>query len=97
MLAQHYKKKTLLSRIREWSKTDQEGTSLFGLIKAAEHLGIKLTGVKADKVDDIHNSELPMIAHIINDLGYMHFVIIEKKTKKSFILLIQQKEKKFFF
>ncbi|WP_426451309.1 peptidase domain-containing ABC transporter (plasmid) [Staphylococcus xylosus] len=93
MLAQHYKKKTLLSRIREWSKTDQEGTSLFGLIKAAEHLGIKLTGVKADKVDDIHNSELPMIAHIINDLGYMHFVIIEKKTKKKLHIIDPAKGK----
>lgn len=87
MLAEYYGKKTLLSRIREWSKTDKEGTSLYGLIKAGEQLGIVLTGVKGEKVTDIKNEDLPMIAHILNDQGFMHFIIIEK-IKKNKIYIV---------
>lgn len=93
MLAQYYKKKTLISRIRDWTKTDQEGTSLYGLIKGGEKLGINLTGVKAEKVNDIKNSKLPIIAHIINDQGYPHFVIIEKKTEKKIHIIDPAKGK----
>ncbi|MGW7931655.1 peptidase domain-containing ABC transporter [Staphylococcus xylosus] len=81
MIAQYYGKKTTVSRIREWSKTDKEGTTLFGLIKGGEHLGIELTGVRADTISDIEKKDLPMIAHIKNEQGYMHFIIIEGISK----------------
>lgn len=87
------RKKTLLSRIREWTKTDKEGTSLYGIIEGGKHLGINITGVKAENTSDIDNSELPMIAHIINDQGYMHFVIIEKKTKNNLHIIDPAKGK----
>ncbi|MBF0811968.1 peptidase domain-containing ABC transporter [Staphylococcus xylosus] len=93
MLAHYYGKKTLLSRIREWTKTDKEGTSLYGIIEGGKHLGINITGVKAENTSDIDNSELPMIAHIINDQGYMHFVIIEKKTKNNLHIIDPAKGK----
>ncbi|WP_322560402.1 cysteine peptidase family C39 domain-containing protein, partial [Staphylococcus haemolyticus] len=32
MLSHHFGKKTLISRIREWTKTDKNGTSLYGMI-----------------------------------------------------------------
>lgn len=94
MIAHYHKKKTLLSRIREWAKTNEEGTSLYGLIEAGKKLGIELTGVKADSLIDLESTELPMIAHIVNDKGFMHFVIIEKRKKKHYISLILRKEKK---
>lgn len=81
MLSQYYGKKTMLSRIREWSKTDKEGTSLYGLIQAGEKLGIELTGVKADNLTTIKHNDFPMIARILNDHGFMHFIIIEKKKR----------------
>lgn len=59
MLAIYFGKNTMISRVREWSKTDKEGTSLYGLIKGGEKLGINLTGVRADKISDIKKDELP--------------------------------------
>lgn len=93
MLSQYYGKKTMISRIREWSKTDKEGTTLYGLIKGGKSLGIELTGVKAEKANDIDKSDLPMIAHIMNEQGYMHFIIIEKKTQKNFHIIDPAKGK----
>lgn len=80
MLAKYYGKNTMISQIREWSKTNEEGTSLYGLIKSGERLGIDLTGVKGDKIEDIENNDLPVIAHIVNEKGFLHFIVIEKKT-----------------
>ncbi|MGJ5682680.1 peptidase domain-containing ABC transporter [Staphylococcus equorum] len=87
MLAQHYGKKPMLSRIREWSKTDKEGTSLYGLIKGGRHLGIELTGVRGEQIEDIENDDLPVIAHVVNEEGFMHFIIIEKKKNNKLHIL----------
>jgi len=99
MISQYYGKKTLVSRIRKWSRTDEEGTSLYGLIKGGEHLGIELTGVKADGIKDIQVSDLPLIAHILNEDGFPHFIIIEKKTHKKLHIIdpAKGKEKMSFY
>ena len=93
MLAIYFGKNTMISRVREWSKTDKEGTSLYGLIKGGEKLGINLTGVRADKISDIKKDELPVIAHIINEKGFMHFIIVEKVTDKNIFILDPAKGK----
>lgn len=93
MLSNYFGKKTLLSRIREWSKTDKNGTSLYGLIEGGKNLGIELTGVEAKKASDISKSDLPIIAHIVNEQGYMHFVIIEKKTEMKLHIIDPAKGK----
>ncbi|MDW8544526.1 peptidase domain-containing ABC transporter [Staphylococcus sp. 50Mo3-1] len=92
-------KKTLVSRIRKWSRTDEEGTSLYGLIKGGERLGIELTGVKADGIKDIQVSDLPLIAHILNEDGFPHFIIIEKKTHNKLYIIdpAKGKEKMSFY
>lgn len=99
MISQYYGKKTLVSRIRKWSRTDEEGTSLYGLIKGGEHLGIELTGVKADGIKDIQVSDLPLIAHILNEDGFPHFIIIEKKTHNKLHIIdpAKGKEKMSFY
>lgn len=86
-------KKTLISRIREWTKTDKNGTSLYGMIEGGKQLGIELTGVKAKKVNDISNTDLPLIAHITNEQGYMHFIIIERKTENKIYIIDPAKGK----
>ena len=42
-----------IPRLRDYAKTDKLGTNLYGLIKAGEHIGIKLTGVKVDSVKEL--------------------------------------------
>ncbi|MGW8126789.1 peptidase domain-containing ABC transporter, partial [Staphylococcus xylosus] len=93
MISQYFGKKTLISRIRDWSNTDKEGTSLYGLIRAGEILGIKLTGIKAEDISEIKNSDLPLIAHIINEKGFLHFVIIEKRSENNLHIIDPAKGK----
>ncbi|MDW8571586.1 peptidase domain-containing ABC transporter [Staphylococcus shinii] len=85
--------------MRKWSRTDEEGTSLYGLIKGGERLGIELTGVKADGIKDIQVSDLPLIAHILNEDGFPHFIIIEKKTHNKLYIIdpAKGKEKMSFY
>lgn len=93
MLSQYYGKKTVISRIRQWSKTDKEGTTLYGLIKAGEYLGLNLTGFSTDNIEDIKKSKLPVLVHIINEQGFPHFIIIEKRTKNKFHIIDPAKGK----
>lgn len=87
MLARYYKKKVSIPKLREWAETNKEGTSLFGMIKAGEKIGINLTGVRVEDVNEISNEDVPIIAHIINEQGYYHFVIIKKIKKNSLIII----------
>ena len=69
------------------AKTDKLGTNLYGLIKAGEKIGIQLTGVEVESIKELNSAKFPVIAHIINQQGYDHFVIIEKiKNNKIHIV-----------
>ncbi|MGX0036135.1 ATP-binding cassette, subfamily C, bacteriocin exporter [Staphylococcus auricularis] len=78
MLAQHFGKRVSVPRLRDLAKTDKLGTNLYGLVHAAKEIGLELTGVEVDSVAEFDNVELPVIAHIINQQGYDHFIIIEQ-------------------
>ncbi|MDW8574374.1 cysteine peptidase family C39 domain-containing protein [Staphylococcus shinii] len=68
-------------------------------MKGGERLGIELTGVKADGIKDIQVSDLPLIAHILNEDGFPHFIIIEKKTHNKLYIIdpAKGKEKMSFY
>ncbi len=83
MISQYYGKRVSIPRLREYAKTDKLGTNLYGLVKAGEQIGIKLTGVQAESFNDLHTVELPIIAHIVNHQGYDHFIIIEHIKKDT--------------
>ena len=53
MISQSFGKRISIPRLRDYAKTDKLGTNLYGLIKAGEHIGIKLTGVKVDSVKEL--------------------------------------------
>ncbi|WP_348771619.1 cysteine peptidase family C39 domain-containing protein [Aceticella autotrophica] len=52
-MSKQYGLKIPISKIRESAGTDKQGTSAYGLIKAAEKLGLTAKGVKANKPEDI--------------------------------------------
>lgn len=93
MISQSFGKRVSIPRLREYAKTDKLGTNLYGLIKAGEHIGIELTGVKATSVKELKKVELPIIAHVINKQGYNHFVIIESLKKDKFHIVDPAKGK----
>ena len=77
MISQYYGKRVSIPRLREYAKTDKLGTNLYGLVKAGEQIGIELTGVEAESIENLKEVQLPIIAHVINKQGYDHFVIVE--------------------
>lgn len=78
-VAAYYKLKLPVSRIRQWAGTDKKGTNAWGLIKAAEKLGMTAKGVRATP-DALNEVPLPAIAHVIINEKLQHFVVIYKVT-----------------
>ena len=65
---------TGLPRVRSWSGTNANGTSLLGLHRAAVTLGFEARGATGD-YDDLRKEELPCIAHVVHE-GAQHYVIV---------------------
>ena len=61
--------------LREMTNTNKFGVSAFNLIEAAKKIGFIATGVSGD-IENIQNTNLPCIAHIIINKSYKHFVVI---------------------
>ena len=81
-IAEHYKLKIPISRIRQMAGTDKKGTNVLGLLKAAEKLGFSAKGVKGG-VDALDKIPVPAIAHVIVKEVLHHFVVIYKVTGKE--------------
>jgi len=78
-VASYYKLKLPVSKIRQWSGTDKKGTNAWGLIKAAEKMGMTAKGVKATP-EALSEIPLPAIAHVIVNEKLQHYVVIYKIT-----------------
>ena len=77
MILKHYKTEIPLHKLRELSGTDLEGTSVFGLKKTLEKLDFDCLVIQADS--DLWEEKelpLPLIAHVIIDNKYPHYVVI---------------------
>lgn len=64
-----------IARIRQYAGTNERGTTLLGLIEAAEKMGFAARGVRAD-AESLSAVPLPAIAHVVTDDGLSHFVIV---------------------
>lgn len=77
-IAKDYGIKKSLAFFRNITKTDINGTNVFGLVEALTHLGFEVQAFQTsiDELITIEKSMFPMIARIINDDGQYHFVVI---------------------
>lgn len=57
-IAEHFKLKIPLARVRQYASTDKKGTNLFGLIEAATKLGFMAKGVKGP-IESLSKIPLP--------------------------------------
>ena len=74
--------------LRELTKTTKEGVTALNLLKCARELGFEAYGIKG-KLNSIKKEYLPIIAHVIIDKKYPHFVVIYKiDFKKNRILVM---------
>lgn len=78
----HYGLQYPVARIRQYAFTDQKGTNVLGLIKAAQKLGFTAKGVKA-VFDALRVVPKPTIAHVVVQDRLQHYVVIYKVTSKN--------------
>ncbi|AGF59246.1 ATP-binding cassette subfamily B protein [Clostridium saccharoperbutylacetonicum] len=86
-IAMKYGLKLSLSKLREISGTDSEGTSVYGIMEAAKSLGFSAKAVKVSSNEEIFDDlKTPLIAHVVVDSILLHYVVIHKITKESILI-----------
>ncbi|RDU21857.1 peptidase domain-containing ABC transporter [Anaerosacchariphilus polymeriproducens] len=86
-ISKQYGLKLSVSKIREAAGTDLEGTSVYGIIQAAQKLKFSTKAVRVEKKEEIFdNLPTPLIAHVIIEDVLLHFVVIQKITKKYILV-----------
>jgi ABC-type bacteriocin transporter len=80
-VAAYYGLHTPVSSIRQFAGTDKQGTSLLGLIEAAEQLQFQCRGVKAAGID-LSGVPVPTIFHLVQENDMQHFIVVYKTRKK---------------
>ena len=84
-IIQYYGGYVPLEKIKIDTRTDNKGTSAYNIINAAKRYGFQAYGIKLDSINDI--ALFPAIAHIVQDNGVNHFVIILSMNKKYVSLM----------
>jgi ATP-binding cassette subfamily B protein len=70
-----------ISQVRPLAGTDQQGTSLLGLIEASRKLGFDSKGVKGDR-ESLLKIPKPAIAHVVLNQKRHHYVIIYQTSRR---------------
>lgn len=91
MIADHYGMKFPLSKLRELTKTDLNGTNLYGMVDGAEKIGLisnALKGSSEDLLSGIKENEVrfPFTAHMICNEVSFHYVVVYNSNDKGFYL-----------
>lgn len=85
-IAKFYGLSKSIAQIRQIAGTDREGTNIYGIVKAAEQIGMTAKAVKGDKESLFSDFSLPAIAHVIKDDSLLHYLVIYKISKKDIIV-----------
>ncbi len=81
-----------LEILRQDTNTTIEGTTAYHLVKTARNYGFDAYGMKLEKIDELKDVILPIIAHVvINNLN--HFLVIYEIKENSMILMDPSKGK----
>src|SRR5882762_8639764 len=80
-IASYYHLRIPVTRVRQYAGTNKQGTTISGLIDAAEKLNFQ-TKVGKGTVDSLSKIPLPAIAHIKLASGLHHYVVVYKIEKK---------------
>lgn len=78
MILNYYGKKVSNTKLRDYTKTDKNGTSIYGISQGCKKLGFDTNAFELDSIEELEELKVPMIAHVLNDMNYEHYVIIEK-------------------
>lgn len=80
-IAAHHKLNLPVARIRQLAGTDKKGTTVLGIVEAAQKLGFEAKGVKGP-FESLFKIPKPAIVHLLVNGVLQHFVVIDKVDKK---------------
>lgn len=88
-IALYYGKSIALTVIREASGTCSAGTSIKGLIDSCQKLGLVAKAWKSENKElaTLEKMDAPLILHIINQSGDLHFVVLYGFRKRKAIVM----------
>ena len=75
-----------IMRLRQLAETDQQGTTLLGLSRAATQLGYSAKAVRGT-ADQLRHAPMPAIAHVLNSRGERHYVVLERANARRVWLM----------
>lgn len=85
-ISKTYDLKLQISKIREIAGTDSYGTSIFGIVRAAEQLGFSAKAIKGTRENLLTPFPLPAIANVLTEDNIQHYVVIHSINEKKVII-----------
>jgi len=87
MIIRTYKGGCSKEYLRNLTHTTKDGTTAYDLMKAGEKFHFTTFGLKG-KIEDLEEAYFPVIAHVIKDEVYQHFVVVYKFDKTKHTLIV---------
>ena len=86
-IAKFYGSDFSLAHLRELAKTNKEGTTALGIVKAADEMGFETRPVQADKMlFDMSDVPYPFIVHVNKEGKLQHYYVVYQ-TKKDYLIV----------
>ncbi|HHG7635261.1 TPA: peptide cleavage/export ABC transporter BlpA [Streptococcus pneumoniae] len=86
-IAKFYGSDFSLAHLRELAKTNKEGTTALGIVKAANEMGFETRPVQADKtLFDMSDVPYPFIVHVNKEGKLQHYYVVYQ-IKKDYLII----------
>ena len=86
-IAKNYGSDFSLAHLRELAKTDMEGTTALGIVRAAKSLNFETRVIQADMtMFDMTEIPYPFIAHVAKAGKYLHYYVVYGVKKDKIII-----------
>ena len=86
-IAKFYGSDFSLAHLRELAKTNKEGTTALGIVKAANEMGFETRPVQADKtLFDMRDVPYPFIVHVNKEGKLQHYYVVYQ-TRKDYLII----------
>jgi ATP-binding cassette, subfamily C, bacteriocin exporter len=79
----YYQAEVSLEKLREWSGTGLQGSSMLGLYQAASQAGFRAQGARAGGTADLRELQHPCILHVSPGNGRLHYVVYYPSPAKK--------------
>ncbi|MCE2172062.1 peptide cleavage/export ABC transporter [Streptococcus thermophilus] len=86
-IAKFYGSDYSLAHLRELAKTNKEGTTALGIVKAAQEIGFETRAIQADmSLFDLNDVPYPFIVHVNKEGKLQHYYVVYQ-TKKDHLII----------